>query len=85
MILDSRLPTQQLIQTIAHEMVHVKQIARGRLQTRFVKKKLINVWYGKEYTADDLIYYQRPWELEAFRQERELAYRLWDVIKGDFE
>lgn len=83
MILDTRLPIQQLVQTIAHEMVHVKQIARGRLQNRVVKNQLVNVWYGKTFAVEDLAYHRRPWELEAFRQERELAYRLWEVIEGD--
>ena len=82
MVLDSRLPLQQLVLTIAHEMVHVKQIARGRLQNRVVNREMINVWGGQAYTQADLAYHKRPWELEAFRQERELAFRLWDVI-GD--
>lgn len=80
MVLDNRLPVRQLVQTIAHEMVHVKQIARGRLQNRVVKNELVNVWRGQVYAAEDLAYHRRPWELEAFRQERELAYRLWEVV-----
>lgn len=80
MVLDNRLPVRQLVQTIAHEMVHVKQIARGRLQNRVVKNELVNVWRGQVYAAEDLAYHRRPWKLEAFRQERELAYRLWEVV-----
>jgi len=83
MVLDSRLPEHQLVQTIAHEMVHVKQIARGRLQNRVVKNEMVNFWYGQPYTNEDLAYHRRPWELEAFRQERELAFRLLEVINGD--
>lgn len=82
MVLDNRLPVRQLVQTIAHEMVHVKQIARGRLQNRVIRNELVNVWRGQVFRAKDLVYHRRPWELEAFRQERELAYRLWEVI-GD--
>lgn len=80
MVLDSRLPVRQLVQTIAHEMVHVKQFARGQLRNCVVKDQLVNVWRGRVYAAEDLAYHRRPWELEAFRQERELAYRLWEAI-----
>jgi hypothetical protein len=83
MVLDSRLPAQQLVQTIAHEMVHVKQIARGRLQNRIVKNEMVNFWCGQQYTHEDLAYHKRPWELEAFRHERELAFRLWEIIGGE--
>ena len=83
MILDSRLPLKQLVVTIAHEMVHVKQIARGRLQNRVINKEMVNIWGGQAYADSDLVYHKRPWELEAFRQERELAFRLWEVIGED--
>lgn len=83
MVLDNRLPMRQLVQTIAHEMVHVRQIARGRLQNRVIKNELVNVWRGRVYRSRDLVYHRRPWELEAFRQERELAYRLLEVIQGE--
>jgi len=80
MVLDTRLPMQQLVQTIAHEMVHVRQIARGRLQNKVIRNQMVNVWRGRIYADRDLAYHRRPWELEAFRQERELAYRLWEAI-----
>ena len=40
--LDSRLDTDKLIQTLAHEMVHVKQIAKGQLS--YEGKKIF--WKG---------------------------------------
>lgn len=85
MVLDSRLSMCQLVQTIAHEMVHVKQFARGRLRSQILNKKMVNVWQGKVYADKDLAYHCRPWELEAFRQERELAYRLWSATGVNFK
>lgn len=73
-VLDSRLPLEQLAVTLAHEMVHAKQFAKGRLQTYMQGDTLINVWQGK---VIDLPYYNRPWEREAWRQERDLACRLF--------
>lgn len=79
MFLDSSLKDEMLVQTIAHEMIHVKQIATGRL-TCFVKDgEIENVWRGQKIVTD---YHLRPWEVEAFRRERELAYSLWSLIKG---
>ena len=54
-------------------MIHVKQVAKGRLRTELRDDKMVNYWLGKEM---DVEYYFRPWEREAWAQERELAYRL---------
>ena len=51
--------------TLAHEMVHVRQMARGTLQT----VKGVNYWCGKRYTKRTN-YLDQPWEQDAFaRQE----------------
>ena len=71
--LESRLSLFQLTLTLAHERVHVKQVAKGRLRTELRDDKMVNYWLGKEM---DVEYYFRPWEREAWAQERELAYRL---------
>ena len=55
--------------TIAHEMVHVKQIASGKLKT--VNSKIM--WNGKRFKASTP-YLNRPWEVEAF-QKQELIFR----------
>jgi len=51
--------------TLAHEMVHVRQMARGTLQT----VNGVNYWCGKKYTKRTK-YLDQPWEQDAFaRQE----------------
>ncbi len=71
MILDSRMQYKDMVETIAHEMVHVKQIARGTLNTIIKRGRMYQTWKGKR--ADKIAYHRRPWELEAFRRERELT------------
>ena len=52
--------------TLAHEMVHVKQLAKGTLQN---KPNGVNIWSGKRY-GKKTPYLDMPWEIEAFsRQE----------------
>jgi hypothetical protein len=51
--------------TLAHEMVHVRQMARGLLTT----VKGVNHWCGRRYTKRTK-YLDQPWEQDAFaRQE----------------
>lgn len=55
--------------TLSHEMVHVKQIAKGMLKTI----KGVNYWCGKKYTKRTK-YLNQPWEIEAFSKQ-ELLFR----------
>lgn len=71
LFLDSRLNMQSLLTTIAHEMVHVKQYAKGQLRYQEEKRKVVPVWLGKFVKETD--YYSLPWELEAYGKERLLA------------
>jgi hypothetical protein len=52
--------------TLAHELVHVKQLAKGQLK---YGPRGTNIWAGKQYKKSTN-YLDRPWEIEAFsRQE----------------
>lgn len=51
--------------TLAHEMVHVKQIAKGTLKTR---KTGAHIWAGKRYSKKTE-YLSMPWEIEAFSKQ----------------
>ena len=48
----------EIIRTIAHEMVHVKQYVYGELNEE------ATYWCG-EKLARDLAYHEQPWEIEA--------------------
>jgi hypothetical protein len=55
--------------TLAHEMVHVRQMAKGILKTN----NGVNYWKGKRYTRRTK-YLDQPWEQDAFAKQ-ELIFR----------
>lgn len=55
---------------LAHEMIHVKQMATGLLRDG---DDDISYWRGKQYSGT-VPYLDRPWEIQAF-SEQELLYR----------
>lgn len=77
MLLDSKLSTDVLIETICHEMVHVKQFARGHARLEHRGKKTTFYWLGKKVKAS---YWDRPWEQEAWRKEKVLASKIYKII-----
>ena len=73
-----------ILQTLAHEMVHVKQFATGelRLLNKGRAARWNNVpWKGKQDEMDS--YYDSPWEIEAFGRELGLYLRFITQYKGD--
>jgi hypothetical protein len=59
-------PVSRIGLTLAHEMVHVRQMAKGFLKTN---KNGSAIWCGKKYSKKTK-YLEQPWELDAFaRQE----------------
>jgi hypothetical protein len=75
MVLDSGLDLERLVLTLAHEMVHVKQYARGQIKHKLGQKT--RYWMGKPVRKS---YYNQPWELEAFSKERVLANKVFQII-----
>jgi len=59
----------QMLITLAHEMVHVKQYARGELK-QLVRQPLYR--WKKEYLPLDTPYLEQPWEKEAYALEETL-------------
>lgn len=59
------LSTEDIIQTIMHEMVHVAQYIRGDYVPGEGRK--LNRWKGKPV---DLPYSKQPWERQAYRLEK---------------
>ena len=76
--LDSYLPMIRLLTTLAHEMVHVKQMVRGQYQIIKARNgKVVTEWCGKRIKAE---YLDRPWELEAFKRESILVMKLYEKV-----
>jgi hypothetical protein len=60
--------------TLAHEMVHVKQLAKG--QMKFLPNE-VKIWKGKKYTKKTK-YLDMPWEIDAFSKQELLLRRAID-------
>lgn len=60
--------------TLAHELVHVKQLAKGTLKTR---KSGSCIWAGKRY-GKNTEYLNRPWEIEAFSKQELILRRAFE-------
>jgi hypothetical protein len=63
--ISKRLSVKDIIRTLFHELVHVKQYATGNLQSAGFAQR----WMGKEVTGE---YENLPWEIEAFQLEEEM-------------
>lgn len=61
--------------TLAHEMVHVKQMAKGQLKGGGDGTQ---IWMGKRYPADTP-YLDRPWEIDAYAKQELIMRRAFEV------
>ena len=73
--IDRTRPLRQLLETVAHEMVHVKQYARRQLHPNRES------WLGKTYNPKKLSYWDLPWEIEAHGREVGLFVRYCETNK----
>ena len=71
-----------ILKTLAHELVHVKQFARHETNDCLTR------WHGSKIDSEEIEYYDHPWEIEAYGKEGGLYYKfmmaeeLWKVFKG---
>lgn len=74
MALAKNLDQQELIITVAHECVHIRQYARDGLIYGYKHAK----WNGEKFEidTDSPEYFMQPWELEAFALQ-EVLYHCW--------
>lgn len=63
-LINPKQPLKDVGLTLAHELVHVKQFARGQLRT--VRNR--SVWMGR-VIKPSVAYLQQPWELEAYSKQ----------------
>ena len=67
----------ELISTVCHEMVHVKQYYRKQMDDTE------RGWMGKQI-SEDVPYEKTPWEVEAFAMEEGLAMECFREINVNF-
>jgi hypothetical protein len=68
-VIQSKMSIKDVGLTLAHEMVHVRQMAKGILKTI----NGTNHWAGKRYTKRTK-YLDQPWEQDAFARQ-EIVFR----------
>jgi hypothetical protein len=73
--IDKTQPLRRLLETVAHEMVHVKQYARRELHPS------TDAWMGKTYNPKKTCYWDLPWEIEAHGREIGLFIRYCETHK----
>jgi hypothetical protein len=57
-----------MLKSLAHEIVHVSQYARGELNETMTR------WRGQKVNADQIAYHEQPWEQQAMELEDTLYY-----------
>ena len=72
----------KLIETVAHEMVHVWQMATGRLKDKFRGgyKQLWKCKDGKYRNYNKTSYDRQPWETQEYDLEGKLS-ELYEIMK----
>ena len=70
---NKNLNKKRMLIAIAHEMVHVKQFAKGELKDYVKSSK--SKWCGKIYDNNKLDYWDQPWEIDAYGREKGLYYK----------
>lgn len=77
MEIDSSLNIESLVETIAHEMVHVKQTIQGQYRIEFKGRTVHRYWRGQRVKKE---YFEQPWEQEAWSKEKVLAAKLFSLV-----
>ena len=71
--LDLTFSIRDVLITLAHEMVHIKQWAKGEMY-EYIKSGLIR-FHKTKFDADNINYWDYPWEIEAFGKQLGLFVR----------
>ena len=71
--IDPSARLRRVLESICHEMVHVKQFARGEMRDLAGAEKVS--FLGQKYDLGADEYFERPWEIEAHGRELGLFVR----------
>ena len=71
--LDTSVKIRNLLITLAHEIVHIKQWAKGEMY-EYLKSGLIR-FHKTKFDIDNIDYWDYPWEVEAFGKQLGLFIR----------
>jgi hypothetical protein len=68
--IDPQMSKRNTLLALAHEMVHVKQYAKGELKDYIRSKK--SKWKSEIIDPSQMDYWEYPWEIEAHGREKGL-------------
>jgi hypothetical protein len=80
--MNPKIGGREILKSLAHEMVHVKQYAYGETDDN------LKQWKGMPIDSDYQDYWRQPWEVEAYGIETGLfrkfvvQEKLWEVFNG---
>lgn len=67
-IVNQNLNKKTMLISLAHEMVHVKQYARGELKD-YLRSNNVR-WKNRVFCLDKIEYWSSPWEKEAYKNDK---------------
>ena len=79
MEIDNTVRLRRVLESVAHEMVHLKQFAKGEMRDMMTADK--TEWFGETLHSRSLDYYDLPWEIEAHGRECGLFVRWAEAHK----
>lgn len=79
--IDRSLCRREMLLALAHEMVHLKQYAKGELKD-YVKPARMIGWMGEKFLEEELDYWEQPWEIEAYGREKGLYFKFMNHWRG---
>jgi len=72
----------ETIMTLCHEFVHFKQCVEKRYKYDLNYSKYV-IFERNIYHLDKVEYYDRPWEIEAYNLEKQLAFMCYETLKNN--
>jgi hypothetical protein len=77
--LDSTCSIRNILITLAHEMVHIKQWAKDEMYEYYNTPKTVR-FKGEKFNMDDVDYWDYPWEIEAYGRQLGLFVRFCEDV-----
>lgn len=78
--LDRSLCKREALLALAHEMVHLKQYAKGEMKDIWRPVRMVK-WQGERYLHEEMDYWECPWEIEAYGREKGLYFKFLSYLK----
>ena len=82
--IDSTVKVRNLLLTLAHEMVHVKQWAKDEMYEYLNTIGMVR-FKGEKVHLDSLEYWDQPWEIEAYGKQLGLFIRYCEYMNFERE